>query len=315
MEVIEDLDRLTGQFPGVAAGIGTFDGVHRGHQEILRRVLSVARARGGTAAVFTFTGHPLAVLNPARAPRLITPYPLKRHLLGASGIELLVAVPFTRALADTSAEDFVKTILVDRLRAQVVCIGHDFGFGRDRRGTPVLLESLGREYGFGVEVVPPVCIGGVPVRSTRIRELLAGGAVREAARFLGRLYRVLGRVERGRGRGRALGFPTANLRPPDHLLVPDGVYACRAEIAGGVHDAVANVGQAPTFGGGDRWVEVHLLPWDGGELYGQEMALGFVERLRGEERFASAADLRTQIARDREAARMALAEGSEGSGP
>lgn len=303
MVVVEDLNDLHGGHRGVVAGLGTFDGVHLGHQEVLRQVLRQAREAGGTAAVFTFTQHPLVVLNPAKAPRLITPFPLKRAILERSGIDLLVAATFDRAMADLSPRDFVKQVLVDRLAVRALCVGHDFAFGRGRTGTTETLAGLAREHGFGLTVVPAVTLDGLPVSSTAIRGLLAEGEVRQAWRLLGRPYLISGVVARGSGRGRALGYPTANLDAPD-LLVLDGVYAARAAVRGQVREAMVNVGVAPTFGGTTRRVEVHLPGW-AQDLYGEPVTVLFLERLRGEARFPSPEALVAQLERDRAEARRA----------
>lgn len=301
MEIVAELTRLGERtFPRVAAAVGTFDGVHVGHQRIIGTVVAQARASQGTATVFTFVNHPLEVLQPDRAPQLITPYPLKERLLRTLGVDLLVAIPFTATLAEMEAEAFVAEVLVRRLRVEFLCVGFDFSFGRERRGTPDLLERMGRELGFAVEVVPPVAVNGTVVKSALIRDLLHQGKVGEAVPYLTRPYAVLGEVVPGAGRGKALGFATANLSPPRDFLIPDGVYAGRAYFGGGGYGAAINVGVAPTFGGGDRRIEAHLLDLDTGKapVYGQVILLSFWERLRDEVRFTTPEELKAQVDRD-----------------
>lgn len=280
----------------VALAIGTFDGVHRGHRALFARLRELARAAGLRPAALTFTNHPLTILNPGAAPGLLTAYPLKRRLLAAEGLALLVALEFTSVLAETEAEDFVRKMLLDRLGAAAILIGFDFALGKGRAGTPALLESLGRAWGFGVEVIPPVLADGQPIKSSAIRALLAAGHAGEAGRLLGRPYGFEGRPQPGAARGRQLGYPTANLDAAG-LLLSDGVYAGWVEVEGGLHDAVINVGTAPTFGGGERRVEAHLLDYRG-DLYGLEVTVWFLERLREERRFPDAEALRTQIGTD-----------------
>ncbi|MFQ5881597.1 MAG: bifunctional riboflavin kinase/FAD synthetase [Candidatus Methylomirabilales bacterium] len=301
MELIRDLATLGEEpLPQVAAAVGTFDGVHAGHQRVIGGVLERARQVGGRGAAFTFVNHPLEVLQPDRAPKLITPYPLKERLLRALGVDLLVAIPFTATFAQMDAEAFVVEILRKRLRAEFLCVGFDFSFGRGRRGTPDFLKRMGKDLGFHVEVVPPITVDGMVVKSALIRDLLQQGKVGEAIRYLTRPYAIWGVVVPGAGRGRGLGFATANLVPPQDFLIPDGVYAGRAYVGQRGYDAVINVGIAPTFGGGRRRVEVHLLDLhdDQAPTYGKPLLLTYWERIRDEVRFASPHDLRAQIARD-----------------
>lgn len=295
IERIEDLER---DYPYVVVALGTFDGVHLGHQEILGRVVQRARQERGTAVVFTFARHPLEVVNPSKAPPLITPLPIKQEIVRALGVDLLVAVTFTPFLADTPPRDFVKTYLVDRLRARCVCVGYDFAFGKARAGSPETLRMLGEEHQFGLEVIPPKTVDGQVVSSTLIRGLVSRGELLRAARYLGRPYAIRGEVERGAGRGKELGYPTANLPATADLLVPDGVYAGQAWFRHGLRRALINVGTAPTFGGGTRRVEVHLVEASE-ELYGETLTLFFLGRLRDERRFESPDLLRQQIESDR----------------
>ncbi|MFQ5848085.1 MAG: bifunctional riboflavin kinase/FAD synthetase [Candidatus Methylomirabilales bacterium] len=313
MQIIRDIAHLQGKsFPHVAAAVGTFDGVHAGHQRIIRTVVERARQTGGTGAALTFIDHPLRILQPNRAPSLITPSPLKERLLNGMGVDLLIAVPFTASLAGMEAEAFVEEILWKALRVEFLCIGFDFHFGKGRRGTSDLLKRMGEALGFAVEVVPPIAVEGTVVKSGLIRDLLHRGKVGEAARYLTRPYAIAGEIVPGAGRGRDLGFSTANVVPPQDFLIPDGVYAGRAYAGERGYDAAINVGVAPTFGRRGRRVEVHLLDVgeDGVPGYGQAVLVTFWERIREEIRFASPEELKAQVARDIRRAREVLRQSS-----
>ncbi|MBI3780796.1 MAG: bifunctional riboflavin kinase/FAD synthetase [candidate division NC10 bacterium] len=298
MIVVERVEDLAGDYPYVVVALGTFDGVHLGHQEILGRVVRRARQERGTATVFTFVRHPLEVVNHSKAPPLITPLPIKQEIIRALGIDLLVAVTFSPFLADTPPRDFVKTYLVDRLRARCVCVGYDFAFGKGRAGSPDTLRALGEEHQFGLDVVPAMTVDSHIVSSTLIRGLLSRGELVEAARYLGRPYAIRGEVERGAGRGKGLGYPTANLPATADVLIPDGVYVGQAWYRKELQRALVNVGTAPTFGGGARRIEVHLIDASH-ELYGETLTLFVLGRLRDERRFESPELLRQQIEIDR----------------
>lgn len=315
MEIIRDIAEVgEHSFPRVAVAVGTFDGVHAGHQRIIRTVVERARQRKSTGAAMTFVNHPLDMLQPDRAPKLITPFPLKERLLRALGVDLLVAIPFTADLAEMEADAFVREILCEKLRVEFVCIGFDFRFGKGRRGTPDLLRRMGKTLGFEVEEVPPVAVEGTVVKSALIRDLLQQGKVGEAARYLTRPYAVLDQIVRGAGRGRELGFATANMIPPKDFLIPDGVYAGRAHVGEDGYDAAINVGVAPTFGGRGRLVEVHLLDIQDEEAprYGESILVTFWDRIREEVRFSSVEELRAQVARDIRRAREILSQAPVG---
>jgi riboflavin kinase/FMN adenylyltransferase len=288
-----------------ALALGVFDGVHLGHRAILAAAVAGAREARLTAVACTFDPHPLEILNPERAPRPVSTLEERLELFAASGVDGAVVLAFTTALAAVEPEAFVKDVLVDRLRAREVVVGFNHRFGRAARGDARLLEELGARYGFRAHLVPALTVDGVTVSSTEIRAALQRGEVERAARLLGRAYSLPGTVVAGEGRGRTLGFPTANLevdRPP---LVPAGVYACHARLAGALHPAVVNVGVRPTFGGQTLAVEAHLLDFKG-DLYGARMILKFVARLRDERRFPSIEALASQIRDDVVAARRRL---------
>ncbi len=295
------IEDIRWDLPGVVLGMGTLDGVHVGHQAILRRVAERASAPEATPAVLTFAQHPLAVVRPGHAPALLTPLPLKLALLERAGMAAAVVIHFTPALAALDAEEFVQRALVDGLRVRGVCVGFDFGFGRGRRGNVELLRTLAPRCGFWLEVMPPVTVDGNVVSSRAIRGLLTEGRVAEAQRLLGRPYCLAAEVEPGEGRGRGLGFATANLAVSDAELVKDGVYAGRVLVRGAFRDVMMNLGRAPTFGGGRRRLEIHIPGWEE-PLYGERVAAFFLTRLRDEQRFADGDALRVQLGRDREAA-------------
>ena len=307
MEVIRHIASHARRFRGPVVTLGSFDGVHRGHQAILGTVVGDARARGDEAVVLTFEPHPVAVLRPGHAPPVLTPLAERLRLIAAAGIDVVVLQRFTRAFAAHTAEEFVAAFVVERLRAAKVVAGHSVSFGRERRGNAELLAELGAAHGFAVQVVGPVLVDGQAVSSSGVRRAIAAGDVRLAATLLGRPHRVRGRVVRGAGRGARIGVPTANLRLRPGMLPPEGVYAVRTVVAGVARPGVANLGRNPTFGpDAPVTLEVHLFDF-AGDLYGAPCEVGFVERLRGEVRFPSVDALVDQIRRDAAAARTLLA--------
>ncbi|ADU51137.1 FMN adenylyltransferase; riboflavin kinase [Thermaerobacter marianensis DSM 12885] len=307
MEVIYGIENWRGSQPACVA-VGTFDGVHRGHQALLRGAVAAAHAQQAVAVALTFDPHPLAVLAPDRVPLLLGTLEDRLALFAAAGIDRALVMRFDRHLAQTSAEDFARGVLAERLQARAVFVGYNFRFGRGGAGTPEDLERWGSRWGFWTHVVPPVRVGNQVVSSSRVRALLEAGQVEAAAEALGRLYSVAGRVVRGEGRGAGLGFPTANLELAANLVLPaPGVYAVWVRHGDALRPGVANLGRRPTFGGGELRLEVHLL--DGAaDLYGQVLRVGFARRLREERRFAGPEELVSQIRRDVEAARDALGQ-------
>ena len=275
--------------PDVAPGsgprevaIGTFDGVHLGHREVIR----------GADTVLTFDPHPLAVIHPEATPKLISPLPVKRDLIASLGVAEMVVIPFDRGFSEQTAEEFVGEVLIDRLGATQVSVGENFRFGKGARGTADFLRSYDE---FETRVVPLVEVAGETVSSSHIRGLIAAGDVKAAAEFLGEPFLFEGEVVTGDRRGRTLGMPTANLVPDDAFVCPGhGVYA--ASAAG--YPAAVNVGVRPTFDTGrGLLVEAHLIGFDG-DLYGQQLRIAFLERMRGEKRFDSVDELVEQMQRD-----------------
>lgn len=289
--------------------VGTFDGVHRGHRDVLDRLASRARSLGLRSVLVTFDPHPLEVVNPAAAPMLLTVGEEKREVLAESGIDYLAVVPFTPGLARFSADEFVSRVLRDRFRMAYLLMGYDHGFGRNREGDVEKLQALGARDGFRVEVIPPVSVGdGRPISSTSIRRAVAGGDLERAAHALGRRYSVGGRVVPGAARGRGIGFPTINLALPSarKLLPPQGVYAVIVQTPGGAHGGMLNLGPRPTFGEDAISIEAHLFDTSG-DWYGAWVRVDFVARLRDTQKFENAAALIEQLQRDEQAARRALA--------
>jgi riboflavin kinase / FMN adenylyltransferase len=280
---------------GAAVAIGVFDGLHLGHRAILERAIARARARGGRCVVMSFDPHPGVVLAPGgfHSPPPLTPLGEKRERMSALGVDAFQVMPFTRELAALEPETFVDLHLVRPHAPFALVVGEGFALGRGRSGTVERLQSIGAERGFEVEAVPLVTVDGAPVSSTRIRAQLAEGRVAEAARLLGRRYGFTGRVVTGDGRGRQLGFPTANLRLHEERQIPgDGIYAVLASVSGEdvPRPAAMSIGMRPTFDGQVRTLEVHLLDWSG-ELVGRDLRVEFVAWLRPELRFESAAAL------------------------
>jgi riboflavin kinase/FMN adenylyltransferase len=290
--------------PSAAASVtvGNFDGVHLGHQELLRRTVARAKETGTTSVALTFSPHPIRFFSPGARFYEITSLEEKAALIAWFGVDTMVVESFTGDVGRMWPPEFAREILSRRLRAMHVVVGYDFTFGRNRTGSPSMLREIGKELGFGVDVVPPLVRGGLIVSSTRIRELLLAGRVREAEELLCRPYRVSGPVIKGAGRGKRLGYPTANIQFAQELLPLPGVYVVDVEVSGSRTRGVANVGFNPTFGENSLGVEVHILDF-GGDLYGQEVSVYFRDRIRDERKFRSADELVRQIDKDVQYAR------------
>jgi riboflavin kinase/FMN adenylyltransferase len=295
---------------GVVA-IGNFDGVHRGHRALIDAARARARELQAPLGVVTFEPHPREVLTPDKAPPRLTPFRIKARLLAEAGVEHLFALAFNQHLLTKSPEAFVHDVLAGGLGIRHAVVGFDFRFGHKRAGDAATLAALGGDYGFSVTEVEPVAWRGALCSSSRIREAVAAGEVGLARDLLGHPFMVEGRVVEGERRGRELGYPTANLRPPKRraLWPARGIYALRTSWRRGApewQDAVASLGVRPTFGGGELLLEVHLLD-RAADLYGERLCCAFFERLRGEETFDTARALIEQIDRDSARAREALA--------
>jgi riboflavin kinase / FMN adenylyltransferase len=302
MEVVHGVRSLPLEGPS-AVTIGFFDGVHRGHQAVIRRTVDGGRERGLRPVAVTFDRHPLETLSPGKTPKLLTTLRRKAALIEGLGVESLVVLEFTEAFSRWPPEEFALRVLSDGLRAGLVVIGANFTFGHRAAGNLQVLTDLGAANGFAVEAMGLYKVDGRPVSSTSIREALAEGDLDWPERALGRRYSVEGTVVPGAGRGRGLGFPTANLRTPDAILLPGrGVYAARARVEGFDGPAAVNVGTNPTFGEEAMHLEAHLLDFEG-DLHGSVMEVEFWARLRDEIRFDSAEELAGRIAEDVERTR------------
>jgi len=309
VNIVDGTSPLALATDGAAITVGTFDGVHRGHQDVVARLVRLAQARALTSIVVTFDPHPLDVVNPSAAPPLLTTRAEKLDALAQTGVDVVVVLPFTAEMAAMSAERFVDEILLARCRLRALLVGHDHGFGRDRMGDASVLQALGTLRGFTVALVAPVQGSeGHPVSSTAIRRAVAGGDLARAADGLGRSYSVWSTVVHGEKRGRTLGFPTVNLAPVSvrKLLPPDGVYAVRVLLPDGEYGGMLNLGGRPTWEEAERRLEAHLFDASG-DWYGLPVEVRFLKRLREVRRFDDAESLRAQLRADEDLARAALA--------
>lgn len=307
MKILTGIEELAGLPGPVVLSIGVFDGVHPGHLAVLGRALADARTLGGTAVALTFEPHPMRVMRPEAAPRLLTSAAHKARLIAAAGLPYLLTVEFDSAFAAQPPEAFIRRLVAAARPLAEICVGENWAFGARRAGNVTLLRTLGIEFGFAVAEVPAVREDGATVSSTRIREAVQRGDLAAARRLLGRNYTILGTVEPGRQLGRTIGFPTANLRAHNEQFPPDGVYAVRVELDGRTFGGVANIGYRPTVepSGTERRLEVHVFDF-AGDLYGRDVEVDFVEFLRGERKFPDVAALRAQISADAADARRRL---------
>lgn len=310
MRDVRDASGLPSDVRASAVTVGTFDGVHLGHHDVLQQLVSLARANDMASVLVTFAPHPTEVVRPSAVPMLLTPGMEKFEALATIGIDYCAVMPFTRDLASLTAAEFVRQVLRPRFRMDALLIGHDHGFGRDRAGGREQLMALGASDGFRVQRVEPVSLpDGTVVSSSAIRTAVAAGDLDGARRALGRRYSLAGQVERGDQRGRTIGFPTINLGTPParKLLPPAGVYAAIAQTPGGAYPAMMNLGGRPTVADARQTVEAHLLDFSG-DLYGAAVRLDLVALLRPIRRFDGLQALTDQLALDRIAARTALTQ-------
>ncbi len=297
MILLTDFEHIPELTPPVIITIGNFDGLHRGHKRILRKVISRSREEGGTSMVVTFEPHPLKVLYPDRAPQLIQTLGQKRDILSHLGIQALLEVPFTREFGQVSAEDFTR-MLAERITPREIYIGEDFRFGHNRDGNIAFLQSLQDRYGYTAKAFKKLKVDGDVVSSTLIRQLLIKGEMEKAVRLLGRPYIIEGMVEHGDGRGKTIGFPTANLSIENELIPAYGVYVVAVDVGDAVLlPAVANLGKRPTFGKDEVAVEVHILE-GARQLYGRKIRVLFFQFLRPEKKFDSVDALKEAISAD-----------------
>ena len=302
MQIVRGLESYRPDAGPSAVALGAFDGIHLGHRAILGTAVAHARREKLQALACTFDRHPMEVLQPDRAPLPITTLEERLELIAETGIDTTVVIPFTPDVAAVEAKAFVHDVLVGTLGAREIVVGFNHRFGRGARGDAGLLESLAGPLGFRAHVVPALMVDGVAVSSSEIRASLQRGDLPSAARLLGRPYSIRGEVVRGAGRGRTLGFPTANVKTDRPLGLPAGVYVCQVTVGPSRHQAVVNVGVRPTFGETELAVEAHILDFSG-DLYDRRISLTFLTRLREEKKFPNVDALRQQIALDVAAAR------------
>ena len=299
MKQVHHLSELGAPERKVCVAIGFFDGVHLGHQQIIRQTITDSRQREAHSLIITFDRHPNTVVAPERAPALIYPLPQKLQVIEALGVDLILLIHFDKEFSHRTGEEFVRMLLRDAGRIQSICVGANFTFGYKRGGNVELLRKLGAELNFAVHGLAAVSLDGKAVSSTRIRQAIAEGNLDSAGQMLGRAYSLAGKVVSGDHLGRQLGFPTANLDVAGLVLPPTGVYAAHARTGGRLHRAVVNIGSRPTLNmpKPQLRVEAHLLDFSG-DLYNQELELVFLDKLRAEKKFASLEELRRQIALD-----------------
>ena len=305
MQIIDDLSQVDLDKDTILT-IGAFDGVHRGHQYLVRQLLQKARKTHRLAGLITFHPHPSAVLSPRNPTRYLTTPGEKAALLERLGLDILAILPFNKEMAQTLARDFIE-VVSRQLRMRELWVGKDFALGYGREGTPDVLRALGQEMGFSIETITPLIWKGEIISSTRIRSLLFRGQVRKAAELLGRYPSLAGEVVRGAQRGRCLGFPTANLEVRAERAIPaNGIYAVYTVLGKERYQGVANVGVRPSFDNGERTVEIYILDFEA-NIYGYDLVVEFVQRLRPEKRFTDIKDLTAQIEKDIVQARRILA--------
>lgn len=309
MAVLSPAEQWSGAQPACIT-LGNFDGVHLGHQALFKKTAEIAASENLTVLPVTFWPHPRSIISRHADNRLLTTRQEKNELISALGIAHILEIPFTAALAQLKAEEFVKRFLLP-LKPRHIVIGHDFHFGHEREGSLTLLNQLGKRFNFQVSQVEASTMDGAPISSSRIRSAILTGDMEKAAKLLGRPYSLSGKVVHGFGRGAGLGFPTANMELPDKLLPPHGVYAAHASIAGMKEKsacfALTNIGDNPTFNGVQTTIET-FLPDERIDLYGRELKVDFLMKIRDEKKFASITELKEQIAADIKNARTIFSD-------
>ena len=304
-----DINQITKPFKAPVLTIGNFDGIHLGHQSLFQKVRERAKALKGTSLVITFHPHPTQVLRPGKSPRQIVSDENKVSLIFQYGIDVVLSIPFTREFSQIPARGFIQDILVTRIGMKEIVVGYDYTFGKKREGNIHLLRELGEKLGFVVHIHPPITVGNHLVSSTRVRELISSGAMEEAKLLLGRPFFLTGTVIPGKGIGRSLlGFPTANINPNEQLIPQRGVYVVRVESPQGLFFGVTNVGFNPTFAEG-KIISIETFLFDfNNDLYGKNIKVFFLKRLRGEKTFSGPEALKIQINKDIEQAKLWLSK-------
>ncbi|MBI5187516.1 MAG: bifunctional riboflavin kinase/FAD synthetase [Nitrospirae bacterium] len=305
MQLITDLNDISGKCKDSVVTLGNFDGLHLGHQALVKMVIDRAKEINGTSVVVTFHPHPLKILAPDKCPPLISIYEEKITLFTNMGVDVLVKIPFTLEFASKSPGEFVKDILYDSLNVKEIFVGHNYRFGRGRKGNIERLKDLGVELGFRVNEIDYIAVNGEVVSSTKIRNLLKDGEIEHAAKLLGRPYAITGIVVQGDGRGKALGFPTANIVPEHEIIPAKGVYAVKVFLRGQHYNGIANIGYRPTFGKDILTTEANIFDLNE-DIYGEKITLYFIHRIRDEKKFPSVDALVQQIKLDVEAAKNHL---------
>lgn len=305
MRIIRGTNNITDPIPYPVMAIGNFDGVHVGHQTLFRKAAELALAHEGTSIAFTFEPHPLKIIAPEKVPPMLTHFKKKMELIESFGINMVICADFTRKFADQQPRDFSKNILFEKIAVKEIVVGFDYAFGRGREGTIPYLKKMGEEFGFQVHVVEPFKLEGQTVSSSHVRELIEAGQIETASHFLGRNYSIIGPVVAGYKTGQAIGFPTANIDTSKVQIPGTGVYAVRVVYENESHDGVANIGFNPTFNRDRLSVEVHIFDFNQ-VIYGKEIEVQFIARIRSEITFKSADDLVVQINQDIDKAKKIL---------
>ena len=310
MKIIDRLENITQPFKNAVITIGNFDGVHIGHQALFHEVIEKADSIDGTSIAMTFDPHPVRVLQKNNNPPLITLHEQKIELIERTGIEILICIPFTNQFASLSAENFIKSLLIDKIGMKAVVVGGDYTFGKNREGNLAVLKSYAPQLGYEVIVADWIKTArniSDRISSTKIRELVTAGNLEPASKMLGRHYQIRGRVVRGRDRGgKLLGIPTANINLQDELCPKTGIYAVTVEYDNRIYKGVANIGYSPTFDDNEFTVEVHLLDF-AENIYDEKIRVNFIERIRDEKKFADISDFKVLFNQDIKTAHKILA--------
>lgn len=307
MRIITDLNNITEKITNSIITLGNFDGLHLGHQELIRTIIRRAKEVNAVSMVVTFRPHPLKILSPEICPPLISIYEEKIRLFEKLGVEVLVKIPFTVEFSSMKPKEFVKKILCDLLGAKEIFVGYNYRFGKGREGNIQTLKKFGEEFGFTVREVEQVSLQGEIISSTGIRNLLREGEVEHAAKLLGRHYAITGVVVKGDGRGKTIGFPTANIAPKHTIIPSKGVYAVRITARDKCYNGVSNIGLRPTFNKKELTLEVHIFAFNE-DLYGEEVTVCFLHKIREEKKFPDAEALILQIQSDIQSAQEFLVE-------
>lgn len=297
MILITDLSKIKKRFTSSIITLGNFDGLHLGHQELIKMIIHRAEETASLSMVVTFRPHPLKILAPEKCPPLISIYEEKIQLFEKLGIDVLVKIPFTLDFSAMEPRDFVKNVLCDLLGAKEIFVGYNYRFGKGRKGNIRMLRDLGEELGFVVREIEQVSLDEEVISSTRIRQLLKNGEVEHAAKLLGRPYALCGIVVKGDGRGRGLGFPTANIASRHAIIPSNGVYAVKLFVRDQHYNGIVNIGMRPTFETKSLAIEVHIFDFDE-DIYGEEITVYFIRKIREEKKFQNAEALIKQISKD-----------------